>query len=42
MTRYEEVLGGQLDVMAAADLPAGEQMPFAATAATPCRSPSWR
>jgi PhnB protein len=30
MTRYQEVLGGQLDIMSAADLPAGEEMPFEA------------
>ena len=28
MTRYHEILGGQLDIMSAADLPAGESMPF--------------
>jgi PhnB protein len=28
MTRYQEVLGGQLDIMSAAELPAGEERPF--------------
>jgi PhnB protein len=28
MTRYHEILGGQLDIMSAADLPAGEEPPF--------------
>lgn len=28
MTRYQEILGGQLDIMGAADMPAGEEMPF--------------
>lgn len=28
MTRYHEILGGQLDIMSAADLPAGEETPF--------------
>lgn len=28
MTRYHEIFGGQLDIMSAADLPAGEDMPF--------------
>ncbi len=30
MTRYQEILGGQLDIMYAADLPAGEETPFEA------------
>lgn len=30
MTRYQEVLGGQLDIMSAAELPPGEEMPFEA------------
>jgi PhnB protein len=28
MTRYQEIFGGQLDIMGAADLPEGEEMPF--------------
>ena len=28
MTRYQEILGGQLDIMSAADMPASEEMPF--------------
>lgn len=28
MTRYHEILGGQLDIMNASDLPQGEDMPF--------------
>ncbi len=32
MTRYQEILGGQLDIMSAADLPAGEETPFDAPA----------
>lgn len=28
MARYQEVLGGQLDIMAATDLPPGEDVPF--------------
>jgi PhnB protein len=30
MTRYQEILGGHLEMMSAADLPAGEDMPFEA------------
>jgi PhnB protein len=30
MTRYQEIFGGELDVMGAADLPEGEEMPFEA------------
>jgi PhnB protein len=30
MTRYQEILGGQLDIMNASDLPAGEETPFQA------------
>lgn len=30
MTRYQEILGGQLDIMSAADLPQGESTPFEA------------
>jgi len=32
MTRYQEILGGQLDIMSAADMPASEEMPFDAPA----------
>ena len=32
MTTYQEILGGQLDIMSAADLPAGEETPFDAPA----------
>lgn len=32
MTRYQEILGGQLDIMSAADMPASEEMPFEAPA----------
>ena len=32
MTRYQEILGGQLDIMSFADLPAGEETPFEASA----------
>lgn len=32
MTRYQEILGGQLDIMSASDLPAGEETPFEAPA----------
>ena len=32
MSRYQEILGGDLDIMSAADLPATEEMPFAAPA----------
>lgn len=32
MTRYHEIFGGQLEVMTAADLPTGEDMPFDAPA----------
>ena len=28
MTRYREILGGDLEIMSAADLPPGEDMPF--------------
>jgi PhnB protein len=28
MTRYQEILGGDLDIMSAADLPPGEDTPF--------------
>ena len=28
MTRYQEILGGQLDIMGVDDMPAGEEMPF--------------
>jgi PhnB protein len=31
MTRYHEILGGQLDIMSANDLPPGEDMPFEVT-----------
>ena len=30
MTRYQEILGGELEIVTAADLPAGEEMPFEA------------
>lgn len=30
MTRYQEILGGKLDIMSAADLPQGEETPFEA------------
>jgi PhnB protein len=30
MHRYHEILGGRLDIMSLADLPAGEQVPFEA------------
>lgn len=30
MTRYQEILGGQLDIMSAAEMPEGEDMPFEA------------
>jgi PhnB protein len=30
MTRYQEVLGGRLDIMSAAELPEGEETPFEA------------
>lgn len=32
MSRYHEILGGDLDIMSAADLPATEEMPFEAPA----------
>ncbi|HYN32920.1 MAG TPA: VOC family protein [Ilumatobacteraceae bacterium] len=32
MTRYQEILGGQLDIMNLADLPASEETPFDAPA----------
>jgi len=32
MTRYQEVLGGRLDLMSLADMPEGEEMPFEAPA----------
>jgi PhnB protein len=32
MARYHEILGGDLEIMSAADLPAGEDMPFDASA----------
>ncbi len=28
MTRYQEILGGELEIMGATELPEGEQMPF--------------
>jgi PhnB protein len=30
MTRYHEILGGELDIMNASDMPPGEEMPFEA------------
>lgn len=30
MTRYQEILGGELEILTAADLPTGEEMPFEA------------
>ena len=30
MTRYQEILGGELEMLTAADLPPGEEMPFEA------------
>jgi PhnB protein len=30
MTRYQEILGGELEILTAADLPPGEEMPFEA------------
>jgi PhnB protein len=30
MTRYQEILGGELEIMSAADLPPTEEMPFEA------------